>query len=52
MLLIPLTEVQRIIDAESYKQDTIDIWINFEENKIEMSYKNNSIDITRFRVAD
>lgn len=52
VLYIPLKEVQRIIDVKSYKQDTIDVWINFGEDKIEMSYRDNVMDVTSFKVLD
>jgi hypothetical protein len=42
VLLIPLTEVQKVIlDKTAYNQDTIDIWIVFEEEKVALSYKKN-----------
>lgn len=50
VLYIPLSEVQKIIDRESYKQDTVDIWLTFGEDKIEMSYKDNVMDVTRFKI--
>jgi len=51
VLLIPLTEVQKVIQNEAaYKQDTIDIWIVFERDKVTLSYKKNIIDITKFRI--
>ena len=52
VLYIPRKEVQRMIDGEAYKQDTLDVWINFGESKIEMSYKDNVIDVTRFKGLD
>lgn len=52
VLYIPLKEVQKIIDGEAYKQDTIDVWITFGEDKIEISYKDNVMDVTRFKVLD
>lgn len=52
VLYIPLTEIQKIIDVESYKQDTIDIWITFGEKKTEVRYKDHVMDITRFRMLD
>ena len=52
MLLIPLSEVQKVIkDKTSYEQDTIDIWIAFIEDKITLSYKKDSIDITDFKLV-
>jgi len=50
--LIPLSEVQKVIkDKTAYEQDTIDIWIVFTEDKITLSYKKDSIDITDFRLV-
>lgn len=51
VLLIPLTEVQRVIlDKAAYEQDTIDIWIVFTEEKVTLSYKENTLDVTKFRL--
>lgn len=53
VLLIPLTEVQKaILDKTAYEQDTIDIWIVFAEEKVTLSYKKNTIDVTNFRLID
>lgn len=53
VLLIPLTEVQKVIlDKTAYDQDTIDIWIVFEEEKVTLSYKKNTLDVTSFRLID
>ena len=50
VLLIPLTEVQKVIlDKTAYEQDTIDIRIVFAEEKVTLSYKRNTIDVTKFR---
>jgi len=52
MPLIPLAEVKKVIkDEVAYEQDTIDIWIVFTEDKITLSYKKDSIDITDFRLV-
>jgi len=51
VLLIPLEVVQGVIkDKTTYGQDTIDIWITFTEEKATLSYKENAIDVTRFRL--
>ena len=53
VLLIPLTEVQKVIsDKTAYEQDTIDIWIVFTEEKATLSYKKNTLDVTKFRLID
>lgn len=51
VLLIPLVEVQRVItDKTAYEQDTIDVWIQFTEEKATLSYKQNTIDVTKFKL--
>ncbi len=51
VLLIPLIEVQKVIsDKAAYEQDTIDIWIVFAEENATLSYKENTIDVTVFRL--
>jgi len=50
ILLIPLEEIQKIIDVDAYGQDTIDVWINFKEDKAELSYKDNTMDVTPFKI--
>jgi len=53
ILLIPLTEVQKVIlDKTAYEQDTIDIRIVFAEEKVTLSYKRNTIDVTKFRLIN
>jgi len=53
VLLIPLTEVQKVIlDKTAYEQDTIDIWIVFAEEKVTLSYKRNTLDVTKFRLIN
>jgi len=51
VLLIPLTEVQKVIqDKSAYEQDTIDIWIVFAEEKVTLSYKESNIDVASFKL--
>jgi len=51
ILLIPLKEVQKVVtDASKYKQNTIDVYINFKEDTIELTYTTNTIDVTPFRL--
>lgn len=51
VLLIPLREIQNVItDPQAYAQNTIDIYINFTPEKITLSYKNDTIDVTRFKL--
>jgi hypothetical protein len=51
ILFIPFCEIQKVIpDPSKYKQNTIDIYINFKEESIELTYSDNTIDVTRFRL--
>ena len=51
VLFIPLKEVQKVVtDLSKYKQNTIDVYINFKEETIELSYLTNTIDATQFRL--
>jgi hypothetical protein len=51
ILLIPLKEIRGIIDDKAFEQDTVDIWVNFKEDGVFLSYKDNTIDITQYRVS-
>ena len=52
VLLIPLAEIQKVItDKNAYGQNTIDIWIAFGD-KVTMRYKDEALDITKFRLVD
>lgn len=52
LLLIPLSEVDKVIkDKTTYQQDTVDIWISFIDNKITLSYKQDTIDITHYKLV-
>lgn len=51
ILFIPFSEIQKvIIDSSKYKQNTIDIYINFKEDTIELTYSTYTIDVTQFRL--
>lgn len=51
ILLIPFCEIQKVIpDNSKYKQNTIDIYINFKEENIELTYSTHTIDVTNFRL--
>lgn len=51
ILFIPFHEIQKVIvDDSKYKQNTIDIYINFKEDTIELTYTTNTIDVTHFRL--
>lgn len=52
VLLIPLAEVKKVIkDKSAYKQNTIDIWIVFGDEQVTLSYRDETIDVTQFRLA-
>ena len=51
VLLIPLSEVRKVVkDKTAYQQNTIDIYIVFTTEKITLSYKKNSIDVTVYKL--
>ncbi|MBM4064256.1 MAG: hypothetical protein FJ266_01210 [Planctomycetes bacterium] len=51
ILLIPLKEVQKVVtDSSKYKQNTIDVYVNFKEEAIELTYTTNMVDVTQFRL--
>ena len=51
ILLIPLKEVQKVVtDPSKYKQNTIDVYVNFKEDTIELTYTTNTVDVTQFRL--
>lgn len=51
VLLIPLSEVRKVVtDDLIYQQNTIDVHIVFSPEKITLSYKKESIDVTKFRL--
>jgi len=48
-LLIPFTEIQKVIkDSKKYRQNTIDIYIQFAEESVILSYMDESIDVSKF----
>jgi len=51
ILFIPFSEIQKVItNPTKYKQNTIDIYINFKDETIELTYSTNTIDVTSFRL--
>ncbi|MCK4430242.1 MAG: GIY-YIG nuclease family protein [Candidatus Aminicenantes bacterium] len=51
VLFIPLKEVQRVIaDRKAYEQNTIDVYIVFAPEKVTLTYKQNTIDVTSFKL--
>lgn len=52
VLFIPFKVIQKVItDVSKYKQNTIDIYINFKDDKIELSYTTNTIDVTEYKIV-
>ncbi|MBW1999433.1 MAG: hypothetical protein JRJ29_15915 [Deltaproteobacteria bacterium] len=50
ILFIPFKEIQDVIrDPARFKQDSIDVYLSFEEQSIKLIYTTNTIDVTRFR---
>jgi hypothetical protein len=51
ILLIPLAKVREVIDSDSaLNQDTVDIYITFKDGKAYLSYKANTIDVSKYRL--
>jgi hypothetical protein len=51
ILLIPFLEIQKVItDNSKYNQNTIDIYIDFKEDTIDLTYTTKTIDVTQFRL--
>lgn len=51
ILLIPMTEIQKVIgDETEYQKNTIDIFILFENGSITLRYKQNTINVTNFKL--
>ncbi len=51
--LIPLSEIRQLIyeiDSTAFDQDTIDIFIRFDETQVMLLYKKQSLDITKYNV--
>jgi hypothetical protein len=49
VLLIPFTEIQKVIkDKKKYQQNTIDIYLQFSEEGVSLSYGDAMIDVTGF----
>lgn len=52
VLFIPFKIIQKVItDVSKYEQNTIDIWISFKEDKAELRYSTNTIDVTEYKIA-
>ena len=51
VLLVPLSEVRKLVtDKDAYKQNTIDIYVNFASDKITITYKDQNIDVTKYKL--
>ena len=51
VLLIPLRTVRQVVkDKAAYQQNTIDVYILFTSEKITLSYKKNTIDVTTHKL--
>jgi predicted GIY-YIG superfamily endonuclease len=52
VLFIPFKVIQKAItDDSKYKQNTIDIWISFKDDRIELRYSTNTIDVTEYKIV-
>ncbi|MEW6417695.1 MAG: hypothetical protein AB1480_06195 [Nitrospirota bacterium] len=50
-MFIPLKEALRVVaDPSKFEQNTIDVYINFKEETVELTYLENTIDVTPFRL--
>lgn len=51
IIVIPLATVQDVVeDDEAYNQNTIDVYVVFDDDEIFLEYRDSRIDITRFRI--
>jgi len=51
VLLIPLKDIQSVItEQQAYKQNTIDIYIQFMPEKVVLAYKADTMDVTGFKL--
>ena len=48
VLMIPLAKVLELVTSPELEKDTADVWVNFKEGKIELSYKDRTIEITQY----
>lgn len=52
VLLIPLSEIQRVVDDPAvYEQNTIDVYICFYEDRVYLKCKQNRIDVTQYKIT-
>ncbi len=53
VLLLPLRTVRQVVkDKSAYRQNTIDVYILFTSEKITLSYKKNTIDVTEHKLRE
>ncbi len=51
VLYIPLSEVKKVVpNKEFIIQDTVDVYVVFNEDKATLKYKDKSIDVTKYRL--
>jgi len=51
-LYIPLREVKKVVPNNEFEiQDTVDVYIVFDEGKAILKYKDKSIDVTKYRLV-
>ncbi len=52
ILLLPMTEIQKVIgnDESEYQKNTIDIFVIFKEGNITLRYKQNTLDVTNYKL--
>lgn len=50
--MVPLKEVRKVVGKDAIlNQDTVDIWIVFEEEKTTLSYRDNCLDISKYKLT-
>lgn len=53
VLLIPMSAIKKaVIPPSAFGQNTIDVYIKFERAGVTLSYRDNTIDITSFRILN
>jgi len=51
VLYIPIQEIKKVIkDNNAYEQDTVDVYITFKDEKAFLTYKHETIDVTKYRL--
>lgn len=51
VLYIPLSEVKKVVPNNEFEiQDTVDVYIVFDEGKATLRYKDKSIDVTKYKL--